>query len=136
MTDWLGKTVDRIEDALRDMATTITEILQDLSARNEGFRSHERTLGVLIRHVEQHAQRITALEQKQSRADGRQHQADMDTASTPWWRDWWAVTIMLLTVVPVTLAVMLALGLMTPDQASQAAKAAVEGLFKSLGLSD
>jgi len=39
-------------------------------------------------------------------------------------------------VVPVTLASMLALGLLTPDQASQAAKAAVQGLLQSLGISD
>lgn len=136
MTDWLPRILDRIERALEGLEDTITEILTDLAGRNEGFKSHDKTLGVLIRHLEDHAERIGSLEQKMARSEGRQHQADLDTASMPWWRDWWAVLFMLLTVVPVTLAAMLALGLMTPDQASSAATAAVEGLFKALGLSD
>lgn len=136
MTDWLPRILDRIERALEQLEDTITEILTDLAGRNEGYNAHEKMLGALIHHVEEQGKRIAKLETKQARMEGRQQAEDLQTASTPWWRDWWAVTFMMLMVVPVTLASMLALGLLTPDQASQAAKAAVQGLLQSLGISD
>lgn len=136
MTSWLPRILDRIERALADLEETVVEILTDLAGRNEGFKSHDKTLGVLIRHVEDHNRRLTAIEQRLSRSEGRQEQADMDQTSMPWWRDWWAVCLMLLTVIPVTLAFSLALGLLTPEQVSQAAQAAVNGALSAVGISD
>lgn len=142
-TDWLKVTIsrlhatlDRVLAAMDTLEDTIVEILQDLAGRNAGYDAHDRTIGDLTRAIEDHSKRLGKVERKLAHMEGRQAAEDQATAALPWWRDWWAVTFMLLTVVPVTLALMLALGLMTPDQASQAAQAAVEGLFNALGLSD
>ena len=136
MTSWLELTIKRLLEAVDALEDTITDILTDLDARNAGADAHDRMLGVMTSVLREHSDRLTKVETRLSKMEGRQTAEDLATASTPWWRDWWAVLFMLLTVVPVTLGTMLALGLMTPDQTKDAAKSAVEGLLKVIGLGD
>jgi hypothetical protein len=140
MTDWLARTIARIEKqldaAIASTEDKIEEILKDLAKRATVHALHHHRLGRLENSTTSLEKRLATMENKVARIHGKIEAAESATASMPWWRDWWAVLIMALTVIPVTLAMALALGLLTPDQASQAAKAAVEGLFKSLGLRD